>query len=93
MSEAYEPYASFAYLVLWPHTAADWGQLYELDRGLTLHHWHLARTRALYSTLDGADREVVNRHEQCSYGRTPFNTTQFPLVREPDLEGPLAARR
>jgi hypothetical protein len=38
--------------VAWPHTAADWTRIYDLDDGETLCHWHRASLRRLAAAGD-----------------------------------------
>ena len=73
----YEPYASFPYLVRWPHDPITWRRVHDRDAGLTLSRWHSHMVRQHWQQLPPDELQQVEWHRQRSYGRNPID--------EPDI--------
>ena len=69
----YEPYASFAFLVWWPHDEVKWHSMHALDDGRTLLAWHALKIAQNYRNLPSNELDQIERYRQRSYGYNPID--------------------
>ena len=69
----YEPYASFRYLIRWPHSADQWTRVAKLESGLLLSRWCDYEIRRAWKQMSDDDRSAVQHHRQRSIGRNPVD--------------------
>jgi len=67
VESAYEPYASFIYLVRWNYTVADWNYLNSIDNSELLIEWHKQEIKMHWTKLSSEDQLLIEKHRQRAY--------------------------
>ena len=88
----YEPFASFIYLIAWPHSRRFFHRVVGLEHGSVIAHWCDYKIRTAWPTMSDQDRLAVQNHRNRSYGRNPIDEAPSgeetdplePLLRETD---------
>ena len=73
VSAPYEPYASFVYLVRWPHSKNQWSSVADLEQGKIISSWCDSEIRLAFAHMDKADIAAMEEHRRRSYGRAPID--------------------
>jgi hypothetical protein len=69
----HEPYAAFAYTVVWPSTKDDFIAQAARDEGAALHDWHERQLLDYEPRLTKEDWDAILNHRARSLGRDPYN--------------------
>lgn len=67
VESAYEPYASFVYLVRWNYTVTDWNYLNSIDNSELLIEWHKQEIKMHWTKLSSEDKSLIEKHRQRAY--------------------------
>jgi hypothetical protein len=69
----YEPFASFPYLVAWPHDITSWRSIHDSDDGRSLLSWHAYEIGRKWDSLPEPERQAVEAHRERSRGQNPID--------------------
>jgi hypothetical protein len=83
VESAYEPYASFRYLVLWKYSETDWIYLNSIDDSKTLLEWHKQEIKDNWKKLSIQDQQLIEKHRERAYHQ--YDPIDLPTKERVDI--------